>query len=327
MGGKMSNKRPIDRVGLRVKSDASGVACDLAHLIHYEVAAADAVAASANGVKVANMAAAAQDITAGIVNPATPRALSIAGNVSGITGNVVITGTNYAGETISETIALNGTSTVHGSKAFKTITNIHLPARVHTEVAQVETATVVGTITAAGNATVTVTAAGLDGGAKAIDVAVALDDNANAIATKIRAALTADADISALFMVSGAGALVTLTAKTPAADDATLNIAVADNTSTGITEDATSDAIAAGVPYDIVSVGWNDKLGIPFKLEHNTVLNAFLGNVLEGTAPTVTTSTSAMESNTVDLNSALNGSAVDIYLIAVSYTHLTLPTN
>ena len=63
------------------------------------------------------------------------------------------------------------------------------------------------------------------------------------------------------------------------------------------------------------SIGYGDKLGIPYKLTHNTVIQTFLGNSLEGTAPTVVTSSSAISQNTVDLNSALDGTNVDIYLI------------
>jgi hypothetical protein len=64
-----------------------------------------------------------------------------------------------------------------------------------------------------------------------------------------------------------------------------------------------------------ISIGWGDKLGLPLKLSHNTVLFAFLNNTLEGTAPTVTVSSSVLSSNTIDLNSALNGTKVDVYLI------------
>lgn len=63
------------------------------------------------------------------------------------------------------------------------------------------------------------------------------------------------------------------------------------------------------------AIGFGDKLGLPYELARNTVLNAYLGNTKEGTDPTVAVSASAIESNTVDLNSALNGSAVDVYLL------------
>lgn len=64
-----------------------------------------------------------------------------------------------------------------------------------------------------------------------------------------------------------------------------------------------------------VTIGFGDKLGLPFKLAHNTVLFAFLDNTKEGTAPTVTTSATDFEGNTLDLNSDLAGKVVDAYLI------------
>lgn len=66
---------------------------------------------------------------------------------------------------------------------------------------------------------------------------------------------------------------------------------------------------------DTVSVGFGVKLGLPFLFSHNTLLFAFLNNVKEATAPTVTTSATAIELNTITLNSALNGSVVDAYFI------------
>lgn len=70
----------------------------------------------------------AQTITTGITNPDFPRGLSIKGNAGGIAGDVVITGQNIRGEVITETIALNGSSEVQGSKAFAVVTSILLPA-------------------------------------------------------------------------------------------------------------------------------------------------------------------------------------------------------
>lgn len=62
------------------------------------------------------------------------------------------------------------------------------------------------------------------------------------------------------------------------------------------------------------AIGFGEKLGLPYKLTHNTVDKTYLNNVLEGTAATVTVSATAIESNTIDLNSALNGTVVDVYL-------------
>lgn len=66
---------------------------------------------------------------------------------------------------------------------------------------------------------------------------------------------------------------------------------------------------------DKISVGYNDKLGLPYKLATNTVLMAALNHVKEATAPTVTVSATAIESNTIDLNSALNGDPVEAWLM------------
>jgi|SRR5665213_220558 len=65
--------------------------------------------------------------TTGLVNPDFPRNISITGGFSGQAGNVVIHGTNIRGAVISETIALSGTATVVGAKAFATVTSVDLP--------------------------------------------------------------------------------------------------------------------------------------------------------------------------------------------------------
>jgi len=134
-------------------------------------------------------------------------------------------------------------------------------------VAQVETATVVGTIATAGNATVTVTSAGMAGSPKAITVAVAVDDNASAIATKIRAALTADTAVSGKFTVGGTEATVVLTAKTKTANDTTLNIAIADDTGegacVGITAAATSANTTAGVAPETNTLTVSKNTSVP----------------------------------------------------------------
>ena len=188
------------KLGQIIQSDVDGVSCDRSFLAHFSVAAASAIAASDTAVHAAiTLAAEAADITTNITNPAVPRALRIKGNAASVTGDVVITGTNYKGEAITETIASNGASAVEGNKAFKTVTKITVPA------------------------------------------------------------LAAEGDT--------------------------------------------------------ISVGFNEKLGLPYLLTHNTVLKTYLDNALEGTAPTVTVSATAIESNTIDLNSALSGKIVDIYLI------------
>jgi len=192
---------PYDRSGQFVTSDAPGIGVSRSFIAHFQVAAANAIAASATAVHAAvTLTAAAQTIITAITSPAAPRNVTITSNAAGIAGNVVVKGTNYSGETITETIALNGTTTVAGTKAFATVTSIALPIKTN----------------------------------------------------------------------------------------------------------------ASG---DTVSVGLGSALGLPYELAHNAVLMGFVDNVKESTAPTVTTSSTAIESNTVTLATALSGKVVDIYLL------------
>lgn len=112
---------------------------------------------------------------------------------------------------------------------------------------QVETATVVGTVTGSGNASVIVTAAGMAGSPITVAVAVLVGDTPAVVGGKIRTALGLNATIAAFFTISGTGAEVVLTRKVPAANDATLNIAIDNDTSTGLTPAAASANTTAGV--------------------------------------------------------------------------------
>jgi len=188
-------------MGQSLSTDAGEVIVDEAFLAHFQVSATNAVAGGDTTILIATLlSATAQAITVGINNPAVPRNIEVVGNASGIVGNVVITGTNYADQIITETIVLNGTTVVEGTKAFKTVTEIDLP-------------------------------------------------------------------------------------------------------------------IMTNVSGDTTSVGFGEKLGIPYKLSHNTILNTYLDNVKEAIAPIVTTDAVALENNTIKINSILNGKIVDVYLI------------
>jgi hypothetical protein len=61
-------------------------------------------------------------------------------------------------------------------------------------------------------------------------------------------------------------------------------------------------------------VGFGDKCGFPDKLFGNTVLAAYLNGVVEVTPPTIVAS-ATLSNNTFDLDSALNGTAVDVTYI------------
>src|SRR5215210_6895675 len=68
--------------------------------------------ATATKAALALTASAQTGVTAGITQPDFPRVLTVKGNASGNAGDVVITGTNFAGAVISETFALNGATEV-----------------------------------------------------------------------------------------------------------------------------------------------------------------------------------------------------------------------
>jgi LysM repeat protein len=192
--------------GQRLQTNAPGVTVDEAFIAHLQVSAVKATAADTNGVHAAvTDTGEEQVIETGFTQPSVAR--NITATAGGTAGDikavqVIVEGTNEAGEIITETLpafTVNTAGSVAGSKAFKTVTSVTLPAH--------------------------------DG--------------------------------------------------------------------TGATTE----------------IGFGEKLGLPSKLSHNTVLFAYLGNTKEGTAPTVTVSAAAVEDNTVDLNSSLNGTAVDVYYL------------
>ena len=112
---------------------------------------------------------------------------------------------------------------------------------------QVNVAVVVGTITASGNAAVVVTSALLSSSPKTFSIPVLITNTAAVVAQDIRYALATDTDVSALFVVGGTGANVQLTSRLDAANDATLNISIANDTCTGLTNAPTSTTTVQGV--------------------------------------------------------------------------------
>lgn len=194
------------KFGQTIQTDAPGVTADRGFLAHVQVAAADAAAADTDGVHAAvSDTGEEQEITTGITDPAVPRNITAtAGGTAADIGaiQVVVEGTNYADEEITETLpafTADTAGSVTGSKAFKTVTSITIPAH------------------------------------------------------------------------DGTGATT--------------------------------------------AIGFGDKLGLPYKLERNTVLAAYLDDAKEGTAPTVAVDADNVEDNTVDLDSDLAGTQVDLYLM------------
>ena len=99
-----------------------------AQVAHFQRTAAENSVADADGILDGTaLTAAAQNIKTFTKQPSCAKNLTVVGGAANMVGDVVITGTDINGATITETFALNGTSAQTGDKAFKTVTNIALP--------------------------------------------------------------------------------------------------------------------------------------------------------------------------------------------------------
>jgi len=63
------------------------------------------------------------------------------------------------------------------------------------------------------------------------------------------------------------------------------------------------------------AIGWGDILGLPYKRSIMSCIDAFLDESKEGTPPTLTVDSSNIEGNTIELDSALDESKVDAFIV------------
>lgn len=126
---------------------------------------------------------------------------------------------------------------------------------------------------------VTATAGGTAGDIKAIQVTVTGTDAEGATITETLPAFT----VNTTGTVTGSKAFATVT-----------SISIPAHDGTGAT----------------TAIGLGAKVGLGERLSLDTVIAAHLGGAREGTRPTVAVSASTLASNTVTLNSALNGTEV-----------------
>jgi len=115
--------------GQRIQ-DVSGLPLDRSFIAHQTWGTPAALAGSAvlSGTALGTAAITVTTLTLATLD--YPRNLTVIGVGTATAGTVAITGTNILDATISENIVLNGTVTVAGSAAFKTITQAVLPAQV-----------------------------------------------------------------------------------------------------------------------------------------------------------------------------------------------------
>ena len=105
-----------------------------------------------------------------------------------------------------------------------------------------------------------------------------------------------------------------LTESIIAAEDATVQGTQAFKTIVSVT--GVGWVISAPGNEDSLEIGFGELIGLPDYLLHDTVLFATLTNVREAVHPTVTSSTTVLALNTVDLATALGGTTVVIYYLA-----------
>ena len=253
---------------------------------------------------------ASQTFTTGIL--ALPRLSRISASVSGDQADVraesvVVTGQDENGTTISETLTaftVNVAGTITGEKVFKKVTSILLPAMDGTGVA-ISLATGGSPRAADTNA---IAAARTDTGASAT---VTTGTSINSLSEPRNITVTSGGtagDIRAESVV------ITGTNEQDASITESFLLTVNSATTvtgTNIFKSVTSilypamDGTAA-----TIAVGHGDLLGIGKRLKRNTIRNGYLNNVLEGTTPTVLFDADDLESNTVDLDSALDSTPV-----------------
>jgi len=279
---------------------------------------ADTIGASALGVAAILAAVtdtgAQQVITTGISSLDRPRRITAtaggtAADIKAIT--VTIVGLGAKGEAVTEVLpafTVNTAGTVTGVQVFSTVTSVTIPAHDGTGAttsigaagapAVAATAGILAAVTDTGvqqvittglntpevPRNITATAGGTAADIKAIQVIIAGTNAEDQAITETLPAFT----VNTAGTVAGAKAFKTVTSVTIPAHDGT-----------GAT----------------TAIGFGDVVGIGHRLARNTVRAAYLDNVIEGTAPTVAFNATTLESNTADLNSALNSVPVVLELL------------
>lgn len=76
----------------------------------------------------------------------------------------------------------------------------------------------------------------------------------------------------------------------------------------------TSVVLPIATGSEAIDLGWGDKIGLPFMMSAKPLAFAQDDGAIETTAPTLVVDADELEKNTIDLNSAMDGSVIDIYL-------------
>ena len=306
--------------GQKITTDAEGVEVDRAFLAHFQVTPGDdSDTAIADGLVLGEQAS--SGVITGLSNPDIPRNVKVKASAAQVTGSsykVKIYGTNFADEVITEEIDPNGTSGNVGSKAFKTITKVDLPARANTPAKQKATVAVTGAAQAAGDSVLTFTAVALgEKSPKDIMVTFTVDDDSEAdVAAKIAAALNADDDFKEHFVADAADANITIESLVYAAHDANINLEVKTQGDPLITLGSITHSTETGVAEDKIYIGVGKKIGLPYKLvADELVILKLFGNAADS-GGSVSNDASDIEKNLYTIGGDPDGNTVlDLYII------------
>jgi len=318
---------PFSPVGQRLQTDVKSVACDRAFVAHFQVPATLAVASSAVGVHAAFACTTPQVAAVAVVAAATAvtdiltTTLPLA---TGATGNdLSILLTTSASDALAvtkddETATIN-IALAKTTAASNTATLIQAAIRGLTTVGGVSVALAVcvagGNWNTAAVATGEIAAVLFAGGQTAANDVLITGITSPTYPRNVTASTDGTAgDVKAVQVI------ITGTNYDDDVITETLPIFTVNQKTTVVGSKAFKTVTSVTIPsHDDVgattSIGWGVKLGFPYKLTHNTVLNAYLGNAIEAVAPTIAVSSTAIESNTITLATALNGSIVDAYLL------------
>jgi len=120
-------------MGQTIKTNAGSHVVDRGFIALYHIDGADAPTAAAAYILAATTLAdgvtTTKNAAALAKQPECARVLSITGNAATAIGNVVFSGKDLGGASITETIVSTGAATVVGTKAFAYIDSVVLPAR------------------------------------------------------------------------------------------------------------------------------------------------------------------------------------------------------
>ncbi|SMC63310.1 hypothetical protein [Sporomusa malonica] len=319
---------PHNPTDQKLKTDVRGVVVDRAFMAHFQVPATKAVAASTTGVHAAvacttpaiaaTCVVKAASAETDILTTTIPASIGAAGNALSI--NLTTAGNDTLAVTKDDETGVITIALANSTASKNTATLTQAAIRALTTVGGVSVAAV--TCAAGGNWNTAAVATGET-------AAVAFTGGQTAASQVVTTAITNPAVPRNITATAGGGtagdikAIQVVVAGTNYLDQAiteTLPAFTADTPGSVVGSKAFKTVTSITIPaHDgtgaTTAIGWGDKLGLPYKLTHNTVLAAYLDNALESTAATVAVSATAIESNTIDLNSALDSKIVDAYLL------------